>query len=144
MAFHSPVDMFWHPSIRELLLVTCQDELRGQVPFVWDPLSNGPTEIPLLERFATSKGGGKVRASWINWDKEAAVLLVSDAQSYCLVAVSDSEEGLGHWGSGNDTHTVHDSSNLDLISPLNAADRFSSDDGLDASMVDDTFSFRRT
>ncbi|KAM0559649.1 hypothetical protein ACHAPJ_004173 [Fusarium lateritium] len=92
LMFHSVVDFQWHPTTRELLLVTCQDDKYRGISFVWDPLSEGPKPISLEAHLLNGKIVGKTRAAWINGEPESPVLLLSDAQSCVLISCTDAAQ----------------------------------------------------
>lgn len=137
LIFHSPVDFQWHPNIRELLLITSQDESQETIAFVWDPLSSGPKDVPFQDNLPQEKGAAKVTAAWINWEKENAALMLSDAHHYCLSSLPDAESTPGDW-------TDHTASTL-AGSPT-ARHSMLRDGGPqgsdDSSVLDDTFSFK--
>jgi hypothetical protein len=137
LIFHSPVDFQWHPSVRELLLVSSQDDSQQTIAFVWDPLSGGPKDLPIQDHLPTEKGAGKVTAAWINWQKENAALMFSDAHHYCLSSLSDAETMPGDWAD-------HKASTLAGSSAARHGMAIDGDSqGLDdSSVLDDTFSFK--
>ncbi|KAM5351575.1 hypothetical protein ACJ41O_004298 [Fusarium nematophilum] len=118
LMFHSGVDFQWHPTARETLLVTCQDEKYRGVSFVWDPLSQGPKLVTLEAHVPNGKIVGKARADWINGETEFPVLLLSDAQHYVLMSTFMSVQDIG------------DSADVSALVPD------------DTSTLDDTFSFK--
>jgi WD repeat-containing protein WRAP73 len=141
LIFHSSVTLTrWHPSIHELLLVTCQDE-KETVIFAWDPLSAGPNLVDYQRHLSCRRRGGnseKINASWVNLAPAGALLLLVGDGCSLLVSMSDSDAPQPPWQDANLTigassHTSIEDSILEIASI---------DD--DASEMDDTFSFKRT
>jgi hypothetical protein len=140
LMFHSSADFAWHPSIRELLLVVCHDEGHTAVPFVWDPLSNGPTCIPVIERL--SQSGGKVQATWVAWNHELPALLLSDPHSYFVVSPSDTEHGPAFWKEDIESDSSISFSDHGLSYLGRDATASGSLIGDDTYPLEDTFSFK--
>lgn len=138
LIFYSTVTFSWHPSSRELLLITCQDEAQRGSSFVWDPLSNGPTFVPAAEHLTSTSPAGKAKCNWIHSESDTPLLFVSNVQQYALVSLSDSDDPLSPWrqteGSGWTGHS--------LLSPGREVPDMSGLD--DTSVLDDTFSFKNT
>ncbi|KAJ6446334.1 WD40 domain-containing protein [Purpureocillium lavendulum] len=146
LIFHSAVGFSWHPSVRELLLVTCQDEGRRGATFVWDPLSDGPLLVSeadgLPNAAQPAKAVGKrPKVLWVDRDTEFPEVLVADAERYALVSLCDAQEGHDPWR--NEGGVDHDG-------PSPARDD-AEDTGRpvvlspgDISGLDDTFSFRNS
>ncbi|UNI14429.1 hypothetical protein JDV02_001058 [Purpureocillium takamizusanense] len=148
LIFHSTVGFSWHPSVRELLLVTCQDEAGRGATFVWDPLSEGPllvSQADGLPNARPAKAVGKApKVLWVDRDTEFPELVVADAESYALLSLSDADndDGRGPWRD--------DGGRVDGDGPFSARDD-AEDTGRpvllspdDVSELDDTFSFRNT
>ncbi|KAF5238043.1 hypothetical protein FAUST_5766 [Fusarium austroamericanum] len=137
LMFHSAVDYQWHPTVRELLLVTCQDDKYRGVSFVWDPLSEGPKPVSLGSHLPNGKLTGKPQAAWINGEPEFPVLLLSDAQNGVLVSCADAAQCPTPWHEGaagdRTLGSVHDIGDTVDVSALMADD---------TSTLDDTFSFK--
>lgn len=137
LLFHAPVEFCWHPSTRELLLITSVDGANRGVPFIWDPLSDGPKDLPVEAHLPDGKDSVKLSAAWLNWGKETPAVLLSNSQHYCLADVSDAEAAPDRWADyqrnsiGGSTATDH--SLLRGSTPAR---------GDDTSMLDDTFSFK--
>jgi hypothetical protein len=136
LMFHSSVAFSWHPSIRELLLITCQDEAYRGVSYVWDPLSDGPRYLSLGEHLPDGKVQGKTQALWINWDHEAPAIFLSDAKHYMLALASDSLPYPEMWPQGDQGGSLQGSLSRGDMPLLDGPD----DD--DHSMLEDTFSFK--
>ncbi|PNY25881.1 WD repeat-containing protein WRAP73 [Tolypocladium capitatum] len=139
LIFHSNAGFSWHPSSRELLLVSCQDDARRGAWFVWDPVSNGPTSVSPEDYLPAAKAVGRPQVSWINRDTEFPELLLADAERYVLLSLSGAEDGPNPWqddGGGE----------WDGASPARedaeATGRPEMLDVEDISALDDTFSFR--
>lgn len=149
LIFHANVDFQWHPSIRELLLVTYHDETHQVLPFLWDPLSDGPTFIHHEERVSERKLASRAHATWLDTSSDDPVLLLSDGYQYCLVSLSDGDNGGPYWqdnGGHSTSITVSDSLPRAGLSRIQDQTQYvlprESDE--DTSMLDDTFSFKRT
>lgn len=120
LVFHSPVTFSWHPSSRELLLISCQDETRPGVFYLWDPLSQGPSPLLaddyLLRKRATT-APMKPQMSWLNLKGEDPLLFLSNEQNGRLLSLLADDEEMKLW---------------------------KDDNGEDQSTVDDTFAFKIT
>lgn len=107
------------------------------MPFVWDPLSSGPKDLPIQNHLPTEKGAGKVTAAWIDWKKEDAALMISDAHHYFLSSLPDAEAMPSDWAH-------HKASTL--AGSLGARQSMLPDENSqgndDSSLLDDTFSFK--
>lgn len=151
LVFHSNVDFQWHPTVRELLLITHPDETHRGPLFVWDPLSNGPRPVSLQDQIPNGKLVSKTRGTWLNIDNDAPALLLSDNAHYCLVSISDDDNHGPYWqedGEHSINTTVNDG--LDQASMTKGQNsgqpwlRGGSGGGEDdTSLLDDTFSFKR-
>lgn len=146
LIFHSSVNFSWHPCVRELLLVTCQDDGSRGLSFIWDPLSNGPKSVSLKDHLPDGKIVGKPQAAWVNRESESPVLVISDAQHYLMVSCGDADHFPYPWreapgsdwalGSARESFpTIRDAEDDRDISGLIADD---------TSTLDDTFSFKHT
>ena len=89
LMFHSSISFKWHPQIRELLLITCQDEEFRGSSYIWDPLSNGPRHLSLAQQLPGGKVEGKTQSSWVNWEQDVPILFLSDANRYLLIVATD-------------------------------------------------------
>ncbi|KPM40668.1 hypothetical protein AK830_g5914 [Neonectria ditissima] len=144
LMFHSSVNFTWHPTTRELLLVTCQDENYRGVSFVWDPLSDGPKPFSLQKYLPDGKLMGKPHAAWLYGDAESPVLLISDAQHYLMVSCADAEQYLMPWREpagnegGSDSARTGFSPGQDTIEVGDMSALMADD----TSTLDDTFSFK--
>lgn len=104
---------------------------------MWDPLSNGPKDFPNQCHYLGEKGAGKVSTAWVNWEKETAVLLHSDAHHYCLSSLPDAEVMPQEWSDhresalGGSSAAGHSMIRDDVPHGVD-----------DSSMLDDTFSFK--
>jgi hypothetical protein len=123
LMFHSTVAFLWHPSIRELLLITSQDEAYRGLSYVWDPLPG-------------KKPQGKTQAVWLNWSQEAPAVFLSDATHYVLSLVSDSLPYPQAWQHGEQGSSLPGSVTKGDAPLLDGPD----DD--DHSTLEDTFSFK--
>jgi hypothetical protein len=151
LIFHSTVEFQWHPSIQELLLITCPDETRRSSAFVWDPLSDGPAFAAFEEQLPEQRLASKERALWVNSSSEPPTLLLSDNRHYCLLSLA-SEGQAPHWQDVTEQTIDNTSGDASLLqagfvrtqnatrSPNNH-DADVDDD--DTSLVDETFFFKR-
>ncbi|KAK7432729.1 hypothetical protein QQZ08_000589 [Neonectria magnoliae] len=144
LMFHSSVNFAWHPTTRELLLVTCQDENHRGVSFIWDPLSDGPKPISLGKYLLDGKIVGKSRVAWLYGDAESPVLLLSDAQHYLMVSCADAEQCSPPWREPVGNEGVFDSARMGFSPGQDATDAgdMSALIADDTSTLDDTFSFK--
>jgi hypothetical protein len=141
LLFHSPVEFYWHPKIRELLLVTCQEEPLRSVPFIWDPLSDGPTCIPIGQDFPGGQASGRLQATWISQDSETATILLSDSQHSRLVLLSESEDSPVHWQLDSTSERLGPGSARSISGSMRDG---VGNEGLDdTSLLEDTFLFKR-
>lgn len=131
LIFHSPVSFSWHPTSRELLLISCQDETRLGIFYTWDPLSEGPCPISADDYLIKKSSMVPMRsqASWINLAGEAPLLFLSNAKNGRLISFMDEDQETNLWKSGHDTEDTY----LE-VSTLQG------DDG--RTMVDNTFLFK--
>lgn len=111
------------------------------MPFIWDPVSSGPSFIPVGEDVPGGKATGKLRATWINWEAEDAAILLSDSHSYRLVLPYDSESGPEHWQMNNLSQLGSGSARSNLGSMRGGGDYFHEGTD-DTSLLEDTFSFK--
>lgn len=133
LIFHSIVTFSWHPSNRESLLITCQDETRQGLSYVWDPISHGPKPVIPEHYLSTTNTPGvssKVQISWIDIEAEQPVVLISTPQQYRLLSVAEGDQVPVTWSGGS--KWGDEVSDLD-VSTLSGADE---------AMPDDTFSFK--
>lgn len=131
LMFHSPVEFNWHPAIRELLLVTCQDENHRGVAFVWDPLTNGPKPISLQAHLPDGKIAGKCQSAWVNGESESPLLLMSDTRRYLIMSCADeADQCPTPWRDGSYDPSIGDAGDVSTL----LVD--------DTSTLDDTFSFK--
>ncbi|KAM0251121.1 hypothetical protein ACHAQJ_008327 [Trichoderma viride] len=138
LIFHTTVAFQWHVSSRELLLITSQDPVQRGVSFIWDPLSHGPAPLVPEVHLPDGRAVGKAQVAWINRETELPVLFVSDAQHYLLLSPSNASQGADPW---QQAAVSYDSSDIaQHESPT--SDHYAVDDADEASVVDDTFSFR--
>ncbi|KND94967.1 WD repeat-containing protein WRAP73 [Tolypocladium ophioglossoides CBS 100239] len=139
LIFHSNAGFSWHPSSRELLLVTCQDDARHGASFVWDPVSNGPTSVSPEDYLPAVKAVGKTRVSWINRESEFPELLLADAERCMLLSLSDAgdgpnpwqDDGGGEWDGASAAREDGETTGRPAVLDVE-----------DISALDDTFSFR--
>lgn len=134
--FHSSVTFSWHPSIRELLLINCQDEAFRGLSYVWDPLSDGPRYLSLKEQLPEGKIQGKTQALWVKWPQESPVVFLSDANHYLLAVVSDSLSYPERWPlneHGGSRQGSLSRGDIPLLDDLDEDDH---------STLEDTFSFK--
>lgn len=146
LIFHSSVGFVWHPSARELLLVTCQDDSRRGTSFVWDPLSNGPLLVSpapgqLTARAAKTGSGRPPQVAWVDREAEFPELLVAGAERAVLLSLSDAEDGPSPWQDEGDVGWHGASTAQDDDGDTGSPVILSQDDIL---ALDDTFSFRNT
>ena len=113
------------------------------MPFIWDPLSDGPKCIHVGQDFPGGQASGRLQATWISQDSETATILLSDSQHSRLVLLSESEAAPVHWQLDNTS---------DRFGPGSARSIWDSTrDGVgnlhegldDTSLLEDTFSFKR-
>jgi len=101
LLFHAEVaTLSWHPTIRETLLLRCDDGDHHGLVFVWDPLTNGPVSVdrrhgPLAKQTA----GSKPRCMWLNCDGQDPVVFFSDGADCWLAAPMQGETPL--WAESN-------------------------------------------
>lgn len=137
LMFHSSVTFSWHPTVPELLAISCQDEaFRGQ-SYIWDPLSEGPRSVCLADHVPEAKAGGKHQSRWLNTGEESPVLLLSDTSQFVLVSLNDSPSYPESWSMGRGSGDPFDLTGNASLSHL------TEDDENEHSILDDTFSFKR-
>ena len=147
LIFHSVVSFSWHPSVRELLLVNCQDDGSRGLSFVWDPLSNGPKPLNLKDYLSDGKIVGKPQTSWIyKRETDPPVLLLSDAQHYLLVCSADADQCPTPWreAAGNEWNLGSAREGFSSIRDAGSDRDLSALVADDTSTLDDTFSFKYT
>lgn len=139
LIFHSTVSFAWHPSIREVLLVSCRDEARRGTSFVWDPISNGPQPIIPADYLpgpkAANPAAAKPQVSWLNRESDFPELLLTDHKRYLLLSLSDLDDRPSPWKSEGSGEQSSDSSS----EPTDV--RLANFEDLDTTPLDDTFSF---
>jgi hypothetical protein len=133
LIFHLAVSFSWHPTMQELLLINCRVDERRSLPFVWDPLMDGPRIVNDNEEALPTQS--KLEAHWVNWEAEQPVLLLNDAEHYSFASVGDGEEPEG-WKSVGPSSFVSSGSSPGSMQGVG-------EDEDDATMMDDTFSFKR-
>jgi len=137
LIFHCSVaSVRWHPSMHELLLVSCQDDKETLV-FVWDPLSAGPNFVDCAQHLLCrqqSSNPDKIHASWVDLAPEDTILMLISNGRSLLVSTSDSDNSHLAW---HDSNLSVGASTEDLVLETAGTDD-------DASEMDDTFSFKRT
>ncbi|CCF40568.1 WD40 domain-containing protein [Colletotrichum higginsianum] len=145
LIFHSNIAGFsWHPTQREVLMVTNEGDSYAGLVFVWDPLSDGPRTVDFGARLPETKVMGKPQVSWLEWAGDAAVLLLGDGRHHLLASVAGSEDSGAPWQDArrNDLTMTTGKDDTQLSAPT--LDDFDEDlSGLDMSQVDDTFSFKK-
>ncbi len=137
LVFHSIVDFQWHPTVRELLLISHPDEAYRGPLFLWDSLPDGPKVVSLQDQLSNRKLISKTRGTWLNSNNDAPTLLLSDNGQYCLVSFSKDDAPGPPWQDSSDysiTASVDES--LTRIQPWDDRED-------DTSLLDDTFSFKR-
>ncbi|KAF9875588.1 WD40 domain-containing protein [Colletotrichum karsti] len=145
LVFHGNIStLSWHPTQREVLMITCENDSYAGLVFAWDPLSDGPKTLDFAARLPDAKLFGKSQVSWLNWNGESAVLLLGDTKHHLLGSLADSEDAGAPWQDGQRSDltmtTGKDETQLDPA----AFDDFDEDlSNLDMSEVDDTFSFKK-
>ncbi|EFQ33352.1 WD40 domain-containing protein [Colletotrichum graminicola] len=146
LLFHGNVSAFcWHPTHREVLVVTCEGDSYAGLAFVWDPLSDGPKTVDFGGQLPEAKVLGKPQVSWLDWTGDAAVLLLGDNKYRIMACLADPEDSVAPWQDAQrgDLTMTTGRDETQLSTP--ALDGFDEDlSGLDMSEVDDTFSFKRT
>ncbi|KAH7349996.1 WD40 domain-containing protein [Plectosphaerella cucumerina] len=145
LIFHNNVStMSWHPTLREELLITCEGEAYDALPFVWDPLSEGPRPIDFLHALPDAKAFGKTQCSWLNLPGESAALHFTDCKHTILAALAEADQPPPPWQHASSQGWMTGSSKLET--PL----MHSFDRGVplitpeDISAADDTFAFKKT
>ncbi|KZL70817.1 WD40 domain-containing protein, partial [Colletotrichum tofieldiae] len=145
LIFHGNVSAFsWHPTQREVLMVTCDGDSYAGLVFVWDPLSDGPRTVDFGGQLPEAKVLGKPQVSWLDWTGDAAVLLLGDNRYHLMASLAESEETGAPWQDAQrgDLTMTTGRDETHLSAP--ALDDFDEDlSGLDMSEVDDTFSFKK-
>ncbi|KAH7162671.1 hypothetical protein B0J13DRAFT_16292 [Dactylonectria estremocensis] len=144
LMFHSNVGFTWHPTARELLLVTCQDENYRGVSFIWDPLSEGPKVVSLDAYVPEGKVVGRPQTTWLNGDSEYPILLLSDAQHYLMMSCADTEQSSAPWCAATGNERALGSAQTGFSSGRDFVDAgdMSALIADDTSTLDDTFSFK--
>ncbi|CCE33701.1 related to WD-repeat protein 8 [Claviceps purpurea 20.1] len=141
LLFHSAVDFVWHPTSREVLLISCQGDERPSASYVWDPLSQGPKSLNVEQYLPARKKPSKLQISWLNHGSESPEILVSDSNYYVLLSLADTANEASPWEAA--VGSVETSSlwmerdgaeSLASASPIVIAE--------DVSKLDDTFSFK--
>ncbi|ETS80013.1 hypothetical protein PFICI_07542 [Pestalotiopsis fici W106-1] len=143
LMFHAEIARIeWHPSQSELLLVRCEGQDHAGLVFVWDPLSDGPTTVDFKSQLSAGQICGKPSAYWLRALSGSPTVFFTDAQSYMLVSVTDSDENDMPWLTPS---SVDDSqaARFSLGSTEESNNREDSDMGDDESQPDDTFHFKR-
>lgn len=135
--FHSSVSFSWHPSIRELLLITCQDEAFRGVSYIWDPLSAGPRYLSIGEQLPEGKVQGKTQALWVEWPQEAPVIFLSDASRYLVALANESLPYPEMWPLNDQGSSLQGFLSREDTPLLDGHDED------DHSTLDDTFSFKQ-
>ncbi|KAG6167998.1 hypothetical protein E4U11_006274 [Claviceps purpurea] len=141
LLFHSAVDFVWHPTSREVLLISCQGDERPSASYVWDPLSQGPKSLNVEQYLPARKKSSKLQISWLNHGSESPEILASDSQYYVLLSLADTANEASPWEAA--VGSVETSSlwmerdgaeSMASASPIVIAE--------DVSKLDDTFSFK--
>ena len=144
LLFHSSISFSWHPSVRELLLVTCREDSHWGTFFIWDPLSDGPMPVNVFEYLPQTNMTKKRQLKWVNLKEEPPLLFISDPQTYTVLSLNGPGEELtpvqnqtaselpSSAGTGEySLHRDDDTRDLSTLIP-------------DDSILDDTFSFKAT
>lgn len=141
LLFHSAVDFVWHPTSREVLLISCQGDERQSASYVWDPLSQGPKSLNVEQYLPACKKPSKLQISWLNHGSESPEILVSNSQYYVLLSLADTANEASPWEAAvgsietSSLWTERDGAeSMASASPIVIAE--------DASKLDDTFSFK--
>ncbi|KAG6001389.1 hypothetical protein E4U54_001096 [Claviceps lovelessii] len=142
LMFHSAVAFVWHPSSREVLLISCQEEGKQSASYVWDPLSQGPTSLNVERYLPTCKGPSKLQISWLNHESESPEILASDSKHYVLLSLANTGDEANPWESAPGSVERNsawmtgrdEAESIASASPIVIAD--------DVSKLDDTFSFK--
>ncbi|KAK1971195.1 WD40 domain-containing protein [Colletotrichum sublineola] len=146
LLFHGTVSaLSWHPTHREILMVTCEGDSYAGVAFVWDPLFDGPRTVDFGGQLPEAKVLGKPQVTWLDWTGDAAVLLLGDNKYHIMASLTDSEDSAAPWQDAQrgDLTMTTGRDETQLSAPV--LDGFDEDlSGLDMSEVDDTFSFKKT
>ena len=152
LLFHSSVTFSWHPSAREELLISCQEDSSLGIFYVWDPTSQGPRPIFVDDYLPSPRSGGKPHASWLNRESEFPELVLSNTQHFALLSLADPELDADPWRPADGV--AREDADAEADAPLMSTGRL--DDGgaslgsakpivikqQDATALDDTFSFR--
>ncbi|KAH6694111.1 WD40 domain-containing protein [Plectosphaerella plurivora] len=145
LIFHNTIStMSWHPTLREELLIACEGELYDALPFVWNPLSEGPRSVDFLRTLPDAKTSGKTQCSWLNLPGDSAILHFSDYKHTILASLAEADQPPLPWQHALNQGWRTGSSKLET--PL----MHSLDRGLslitpeDILAADDTFAFKRT
>ena len=128
--------MAWHPTIKESLLITCQDESRPGVFYEWDPLSEGPKTIlshDYLPRKNMFDAKERTEIHWVNDGSDAATLLISNTQNCRLLSTAEAESNLDRWRYDAQLTSEPESWQNEEVSTLT---------GDDGNLPDNTFSFK--
>ena len=146
LLFHTPVvNLAWHPTIRESLLVRCEGDEYQHIAFVWDPLSEGPQTIDFGSRLPGANASGKSFASWLNTEAGSApTVFFSDAKNYVLASVADSDDASLPWSraaaAGWGARNHREESPLELVPAPGSGYGEGDEDG---SELEDTFVHKR-
>lgn len=141
LLFHSAVDFVWHPTSREVLLISCQGDERQSASYVWDPLSQGPKSLNVEQYLPACKKPPKLQISWLDHGSESPEILASNSQYYVLLSLADTANEASPWEAAvgsietSSLWTERDGAeSMASASPIVIAE--------DASKLDDTFSFK--
>ncbi|KAI9166913.1 WD repeat-containing protein [Paramyrothecium foliicola] len=141
LTFHSPVSFHWHPRIRETMLLKSQDEGRRGLFYVWDPLSNGPSTIAMQKYLSGAKTIGKPNAFWVHGEVEPASLLLSNPHHGVLLSLSHTEQHPANWNEADESQLTNNRLEGSFMDDKDLSVAVS--DETDASVADDTFSFKQ-
>lgn len=145
LIFHNSVStMSWHPTVQEELLITCEGEAYDSLPFVWNPLSEGPRPVNFLHALPDAKSNGKTQCSWLDWPSETVLLHFADSKHTVLAALAEAEQPPPSWQHATNQGWKSGSSKLETPLMHNLHRGLPLITPEDISAVDDTFAFRKT
>lgn len=143
LVFYSAVTFSWHPSSRELLLVSPKDGPHKDKAFVWDPTSNGPSlaslDVPASSSSTEKPAQGQM--SWISRDADPPLLLMTSPSVYGILAYADSQDAPSPWRDA-ESNWAPRSAFSTASEGLDIMDLSTMSSG-ETTALDDTFSFRK-
>ncbi|KAK2595773.1 hypothetical protein QQS21_006599 [Conoideocrella luteorostrata] len=141
--FHSVVHFSWHPTSREVLLISSLEDGKQSASYIWDPLSRGPKALNAEHFLPTSQTLQKAQVAWLHNESATPELLASDTQHYTLLSLADAEYEHSPWEAAAGGSVLDGlPSGQDVDASINSATPIVITE--DISKLDDTFSFKYT